>query len=466
MDRPIKHISLNEVADEIKSLKTGKSPGHDLIDANAIKNLSRKCLIFLTNIFNAILRLDHFPTNWKTAEVIMIPKPGKPEHILSSFRPISLLPIFSKIFERIFKKRLLPLLKNENIIPDHQFGFRQKHGTPEQCHRIINTIIDTLETKKYCSAVFLDVQQAFDRVWHDGLLYKIKKLLPAPYFLFFKSYLGHRNAYVKVKDEKSPKIEIRSGIPQGSVLGPILYTLYTADMPISPRVTIATYADDTAIAAVDECPQNASFNIQSELNDLENWYKRWNIKVNSEKSSHITFSLRRGDCPPVIINNEPIPKHNTVKYLGMTLDRSLTWKPHIKAKQNMLKIKSRKLYWLLGPKSKLNLNNKIRVYKAILKPVWTYGIQLWGTSCKSNINIIQRFQSKMLRLITNAPWYVRNSTISRDLQVRTVEEEIKRLSRNYNERLQNHPNPLAKSLLDNINETRRLKRKHVLDLSN
>lgn len=464
MDRPIKHITPNEVKLEIKKLNPNKSPGHDLINAKVVNKLSRKSIIFLTLIYNSILRLDHFPLQWKCAEIIMIAKPNKPENMLSSYRPISLLVIFSKIFEKIFLQRLLPVLEKHNIIPDHQFGFRQKHGTPEQCHRIINVVTDTLENKRYCSAVFLDVQQAFDRVWHNGLLFKVKKVLPAPYYLFFKSYLSDRFFYVKVNDERSDIAEVKAGIPQGSVLGPVLYTLFTADMPVTNNVTVATYADDTAIVASSLCPAEASTLVQNEVNHIEKWLSKWNIKVNSSKSSHITFTLRKGDCPPITINGGVIPTQNTVKYLGMTLDRRLTWKPHIKAKQQQLKIKTRKLYWLLGPKSELNLNNKLRIYKAILKPVWTYGIQLWGTSAKSNVNMLERYQSKTLRLITNAPWFVTNKAILKDLEMETVKDEIRRFSENYLNRLSVHPNPLAVALLDNSNETRRLKRLHVLDL--
>lgn len=117
------------------------------------------------------------------AEIIMVPQPNKPENVISSYRPISLLPFFSKIFERLFLKRLLPILETKNIIPDHQFGFRHKHGTPEQCHRVIKVINEAFEKKLYCSAVFLDIQQAFDKVWHNGLLYKLKTILPAPFYL-------------------------------------------------------------------------------------------------------------------------------------------------------------------------------------------------------------------------------------------------------------------------------------------
>lgn len=464
MDFPVRHISPNEVKNEIKQLNKKKSPGFDSISGFVVKNLTNKSVIFLTLIYNSILRLHHFPSQWKCAEIIMIPKPNKPEKLLSSYRPISLLATFSKIFEKLFLKRLQPILERYNIIPEHQFGFRHKHGTPEQCHRIVNVISECLEKKQYCSAVFLDVQQAFDRVWHQGLLYKIKKTLPAPYFLFFKNYLTDRCFYVKTKDERSTIFQINAGIPQGSVLGPILYTMYTADMPTTPNTTVATYADDTAIVATSDSEIEASLFVQNAINLLEIWLLKWNIKVNSEKSIHTTFTLRRKDCPAITIYQEDIPKSETVKYLGMTMDRRLTWKQHIKAKHYHLKIKSKKLFWLLGPKSQLSLNNKLRIYKAILKPVWTYGIQIWGTASKSNIDIFERFQSKTFRLITNAPWFITNHHIRLDLNMPTVKKEIQIYSEKYLQRLSDHTNPLAISLLDDTMETRRLKRSHILDL--
>lgn len=164
MDFPIKPFRIQEVVNEVKKLKSKKSPGFDLIDSSVIKALPKKGYVFMTVLFNSILRLSHFPTPWKCAKIIMILKPNKPENIITSYRPISLLPILSKLFERLFQKRLLPVLESINILPDHQFGLRRSHGTPEQCHRVINVIRNCLEVKKYCSSVFLDVKQAFDKV--------------------------------------------------------------------------------------------------------------------------------------------------------------------------------------------------------------------------------------------------------------------------------------------------------------
>ena len=232
MDVPIRATDYNEVLDEICMLNNSKSPGCDNIDAKTLKELPMNCIHLITAIFNRCLKLNYFPMQWKCAEIIMIAKPNKPEHLPSSYRPISLLSILSKLFERILLRRMLPILSHQNVIPDHQFGFRSRHGTPEQVHRIVQKILHTFEYKQYCSAVFLDIKQAFDKVWHKGLLCKLKNLLPAPYYMLLKSYLSERSFYVRSGSAKSSFTIIRAGVPQGSVLGPVLYSIYTADLPM------------------------------------------------------------------------------------------------------------------------------------------------------------------------------------------------------------------------------------------
>ena len=184
----------------------------------------------------------------------------------------------------------------------------------------------TLEKKKYCSAVFLDIQQAFDKVWHEGLLYKLEKILPHPYYTISKSYLTNRQFIVKCPGATSATFPIESGIPQGSVLGPLLFSIYTADLPVSNEVTIATFADDTALLAIHADPAIASSTLQRSLDSMEKWFQKWGFKINEKKSSHVTFMLRKQTCPQVTINNTIIPSKDSVKYLGMNLDRRLTWK--------------------------------------------------------------------------------------------------------------------------------------------
>jgi hypothetical protein len=144
---------------------------------------------YLTQLFNAVLLKGYFPAQWKVAQIIFILKPGKPPNELTPYQPISLLPIVSKVFEKILLKRILPIFQNNRLIPNFQFGFRQRHSTIEQVHRIVRRINEALENKHYCSAAFLDISQAFDKVWHTGILYNLRRSLPLNYFLILKYYL-------------------------------------------------------------------------------------------------------------------------------------------------------------------------------------------------------------------------------------------------------------------------------------
>lgn len=464
LEAPLEKFTAKQVFNKIQTdMNPKKSPGFDLITARILKELPKKGVQYLTQIFNAILRTGYYPLLWKVAQIILIPKPGKPVEEVKSYRPISLLSVMSKVFEKLLLDRLQPILVEKQLIPNHQFGFRQQHATTEQIHRVCNSINKALEEKQYCSAAFLDVSQAFDKVWHTGLLYKIRKVLPLNYFLILKSYLSDRHFLVKVKDQCTNLYPINAGVPQGSVLGPVLYLLYTADLPTSQNIITATYADDTAIIAAHSNPYIASQLLQTNLDSINIWLQTWRIKVNESKSVHITFTNRKDTCPTVSINNQVLQQKDDVKYLGMHLDRRLTWKKHIFTKRKQLGLKLNKMYWLIGKRSQLSLYNKILVYKAVIKPIWSYGIQLWGSASRSNIDILERFQSKTLRIITNAPWYMPNEHINRDLQMKTVKEEIASYAQKYDIRLQNHPNRLAKNLM-RPQANRRLKRHTPSDL--
>lgn len=463
MSMPIRAVSPKELQKEIRKLELRKAPGFDLITAEILRELPQKAVIYLTYLINSIFRLSYFPSIWKISDIIMIHKEGKPPNLASSYRPISLLPVMSKLFEGLFNNRLQPIISKGNLLPNHQFGFRKMHSTIEQLHRVCNKIRESFEKKEYCSAVFLDVQQAFDRVWHKGLLYKLKMVLPHTYYSLLESYLSERLFRVKCKEAHSKLYDIKAGVPQGSVLGPSLYSLYTADIPQSRNVTTATYADDTAALSSSKTPEQASKQLQEYLGEMDKWLEKWKIKASASKSVHITFTLRQGNCPPVKLGGEALKHVDNVKYLGMHLDRKQTWKHHIQQKRNAINLKTRELEWLINPRSRLSLENKLLVYTSILKPLWTYGIELWGTASTSNIQVIQRCQNAILRKISNAPLFTKTSEIHEYLKVPTVLEEVRSRTARYRTRLQMHVNPLAAQLTNELNCTR-LKRHKILDL--
>ncbi|KAL4142644.1 hypothetical protein QTP88_005062 [Uroleucon formosanum] len=334
---PVKDYSLVVPLDpqKVPKLPARKAPGHDLITNKVLKNLSKKCILSLTHNYNSMLRLSYFPTIWKHAVVIVIPKAGKPKNLASSYRPISLLPTLGKLFEKLILLRIRFILHECQIIPTTQFGFRPGHSTIHQVHRLTDSIASALEKKQYCAGLFLDVAQAFDKVWHDGLLFKLKKFMPAQLYLVIKSFLENRSFSVRQGNFFSPRFNITARVPQGSDLAPDLYNIYTADIPQTPNTLLATFADDTALLSTSDDISKAAHNLQHHTSLIEAWRKNWLIKINESKSTQVTFTLRHGNCPSIKLNNVNIPVSNETKYLGIILDKRLTWGPHLKNKRKI-----------------------------------------------------------------------------------------------------------------------------------
>lgn len=201
-------------ANNKKIRKSRKAGGLDGISGEMVRNLPVCQIRCLTRIMNAIVRLGYYPKEWKTAKIVMVPKPGKDTAEVSSYRPISLLPILSKVFERALMSKIQPEL--DRIIPDHQFGFRSRHGTVEKIHRSATVIGRTLDRRDYCSAAFLDVSQAFDRVWHVGLKSKIVEHLSSWSRGVLCSFLDGRQFRVCLGGCLTSVRRAYAGIPPGN----------------------------------------------------------------------------------------------------------------------------------------------------------------------------------------------------------------------------------------------------------
>jgi len=196
---------------------------------------------------------------------------------------------------------------------------------------------------------------------------------------------------------------INAGVPQGGILSPVLYNIFVSDPPTTISTAVADYADDKVLISINADPILASMNLQTHLDLMADWYIKWRFKVNQNKSTHTTFTLRQAPCPDVFLNGFPIPTSPTVKYLGIKLDKRLTWAHHIKEKRLSLNNRLRMLKPLISNNKYTSPNVKLLMYKTLIKPIWTYGIQLWGNANKSNLNKIQSFQNIALRKLINAP---------------------------------------------------------------
>jgi hypothetical protein len=453
------------VAKEIDKLKTIKAPGYDNISPIMLKQLPKKGIVLLCYLFNAALRLKYVPSQWKRAQIIAIPKPGKPVHDPASYRPISLLPIVGKVFEKIIQSIMEPIIADRGIVPDYQFGFRRKHSTIEQIHHVSKTIRNSLEKKQFCSSAFLDIANAFDKVWHLGLISKLRQSLPANLAVLLESFLENQCFRVTHESELSQWHPIQAGVPQGSVLAPMLYLLYAADAPNQNGETTAMFADDTAILSTANTFTEANNKLQRSLISFNDWTNKWRVKINATKSKHVVFTLNtKYAFFPVQLGNDIIPRHNSAKYLGITLDAKLNWSEHITIKKATVKEKLRNLYWILNRKSPVNLATKRLVYNTVIKPTWTYGLVIWGVASNSNLQKLIRTENKALRTIVGAYRYERNCDIRRDLEIPSLEELIATFTSRYKKRIDSHGNPIAANLYSSRQVIRRLKRKHFNEL--
>jgi hypothetical protein len=204
-------------------------------------------------------------------------------------------------------------INNNNILPSSQFDFRAKHNTVHKVHRVIDAISTSLERKQYCSCVFLDISQAFDRVRHDNLLFKLRNFLPSPLFLLIKSYLTDRYSQTRFGSCISEIALIKEGVLQGGILSTLLFNTYASDQPITQDTLVADYADDEAIISIHENHLIVTANLQIHLDLISQWYSKLRIKLNHNKSVHTTFTRKHGICPSVFVDNIPIQPFDTVK---------------------------------------------------------------------------------------------------------------------------------------------------------
>jgi hypothetical protein len=223
------------------------------------------------------------------------------------------------------------ILSEPNDTPITQFGFRPKHSTAGQLIHVTEFISHGMNQNKSTGAIFLDVAKAFDTVWHDGLVYKLHTAgLPLVMVKLINSLLQNRVFHAKIGYALSTERAIEAGVPQGSVLSPTLYAIFTADIPKPDGTKLALYADDTAILTRSGSPELATQRLQNAIESLEAWFRLWRIDVNPEKSSAILFTRRlHRPAGRIVMFNRVIPWKTEVKYLGIKFDNHLRFNAQV-----------------------------------------------------------------------------------------------------------------------------------------
>ena len=408
-------ITIEEVSNTIRDC-VGKhgAPGLDGISNKAIRNLPSAIHQQLALIFNASLKLAYIPKSWKSAVVVMIPKPKKDHTLPSNFRPISLLATLLKLLERLLLRRLLKWADSINLISTFQAGFRKHRQTKDQIIRLLQDAVTAFNKKQHLGSILIDIEMAFDRVWHNGLLYKLDRDgIPNYLGKWIRDYLAGRSFQVRCKQTLSSTKQIETGVPQGSVLGPILFVLFFNDLvkpdpsPFDP--TIALFADDVAAWVASRSLVVIQKRLQKQLNEIEEWMSSWRTKLSVTKTVYTIFTKSgRSIKIDLEYNNQPIVQDKNPKFLGIRLDPSLSFNIHAdelvtrahKRINMMRRIKGKS--W--GASTALILTT----YKVLVRPILEYAPFLLLTMSKSNQDKIERIQRAAARVAT--PWPPHTST--------------------------------------------------------
>jgi hypothetical protein len=354
------------------------------------------------------------------------------------------------VIEKLIHFRLAKVISANHTIPDEQFGFRPKHSTTDQLLRVTEYASVGFERKHVTGVVFLDVAKAFDTVWHDELVFKLRESnVPLAMTQLIQSFLEKHSFRAKINDTLSEPHPIEAGVPQGSVLSPLLYAAFTADIPKTRNTTLAMYADDTAIMTRSKQPRLATVHLQEAANALETWFRRWRIEVNPEKSSALLITrryvAREGQ---VRMFGEDIPWKGQVKYLGVVIDKRLAFIPHVNYAVGKGKMVTGQLSPLTCRRSKMSIKNKLVLYKSVVLPTMTYASAAWGHVSDAQLHKLQVIQNQFLRRTFNAPWFVRNDQLHREAKVPMLKELLLEIAQRTFEKVKEHENPLVREAVD------------------
>ena len=397
------NLTKKELKQALRKIKLKKAPGPDKIHGEMLKRLGAKGKDVLLRLINSTWKKGQVPRAWKTAHIMPIPKKGKDHKLASSFRPISLTSCVGKVAERMINHRLYWFLETTNNLGKNQAGFRKGKSTVDQLFRLTQRIHDGFQSKKHTLGVFVDLQQAYDRVWRKGLLVKLNDMgIHGNLYNWIKYYLIDRTIQTKVNDALSSKEVLEEGLPQGSCLSSTLFLVYIKDLEDVITSENALYADDLTLWATHTDISMAASEIRRNLKRLESYCEKWKLKISEPKTVYTIFTKSHKVAKEKIIlriNKNILQKEQNPTYLGIQLDRQLTLKQHIEN----LKSKSTKRLRLLKKlattewgSDKTTLRS---LYLGYVRSSLEYGAALMTSCSTANLKHLDRIQNSAARFI-------------------------------------------------------------------
>ena len=404
-------FSRRELLLAIRKLRKGRSPGVDQVTNDMLHQLSPSAERHLLAVLNRSWRTGEVPASWRAAEIVAIPKKGKPPTETGSYRPISLLSCIGKLAERLVQHRLQHWLESAGKLNRNQAGFRRGHSTLDQLVRVTQTIFDGFESAKPQRAVLvlLDYARAYDRVWRDALYGRLG--VPGCVTRWIRALLSDRRARVRWGSTTSRWRVFQEGLPQGSVLAPLLWLVYCNDIDDRPRTgdqapLVSLFADDVALLATGRSLQECADRLQPALDEVSRWVGAWKVQPSPAKCVMTTFTLDPKECggkvrPQVSFCGQPLGYEEAPTFLGLKLDCQLTFAAHIAALKEKM-TKRRACLTSIAGRSYGSHRSTLRIaYQSYVRALFDYGAAVYFThaapAVRERLEVEQR---KCARLIT------------------------------------------------------------------
>ncbi|MEW8544970.1 MAG: reverse transcriptase domain-containing protein [Candidatus Thiodiazotropha sp.] len=388
-------ITLEETQAALEYLKPGKAAGPDKVFTDLLLRANEELIKAIHTLFLYSFKTGTLPCDWKMADVKFLRKSGKKNYnSASAYRPISLTSCLGKCLERIITVRLNGFIEHNNIIDLEQEGFRRFHSTTHALMRLVQDIFNGYNKKEMSLVAFIDMEKAFDSIWRDGLMVKMYKLgIRGTVWKWISNFLSSRRAKCFLKGTYGPEFETFVGLPQGSVISPVLFNIFLQDIYKNISCQKVKFADDGTIWSLGTDTKVLSKTVEQELQKIFEWTLKWRMKLSPEKTEICLFSRGNNNTDPsqihVQLNGNDIKYNSSPKVLGLHLDESLTFQNHIiKTEQ-----KANKVIGVLRQVKhveQIKTSKLIQLYKSLICPILEYACPVWQIADAKRLDEIQR----------------------------------------------------------------------------
>ena len=399
-------ISLNEVEAVIQHLKSNKSPGPDEVYTEMLQNAGEEFMKAIQRLFQMSWHTSKLPSIWKQAEVKFLRKSGKKSyHDPGAYRPIRLTSYLCKCMERIVTTRLYNFVEHFRILDKEQEGFRRFRGTQDALLRLTQDIYNGFNKNEHTAALFIDIEKAYDSVWHDGLMFKLKEMgISGKIWKWINDFLTGRTANINMGGFKGKTFNSKLGLPQGSVIAALLFILFIADWYMRVTSEKVKFADDGTIWITGKDWQELVESLKENFKEILAWAKKWRLKLSIVKTEFCMFSLSNQVLEEArdftfVIDGQTINYNSTPKILGITLDEKLKFEKHI---ENVDRKATRSLDSLRRVKETevINPSCMLQLYKALVVPQLEYAAPVWQIG---NCSPLEKIQRKGLAMCLGVP---------------------------------------------------------------